>query len=267
MIEPSLRSFENPDRHAAVSEIIRRRSANPADVRDAVLGGLDLAQVRTVLDLGCGFGFMSEAVARRVAPDAQITGVDACAANERPFLERIALTGRAARFVCRRVGSRLDWPEGSFDLVVASYALYFFPEALPEVARVLSPQGLFVAVTHSERSCRDLARVVGLPPSDARALAAIRGFSAENGADLLARWFAELERIDYRNALAFDAADEEEFLTYMRFKLPFLLPEAAWDGELAERLLRAARASLAGQGRLIINKDDAAFRCRSPRRP
>ena len=81
MADTPLEAFENPARHAAVSALIRSRSTNLTDVRDAVLHGLDLSGARAVLDLGCGFGFMTEVVARRVAPDAEIVGVDAC---ERP---------------------------------------------------------------------------------------------------------------------------------------------------------------------------------------
>ncbi len=108
MSEPSITSFENPDRHADASDIIRRHSTNPIDVRDAVLADLDLGFARQVLDLGCGFGFMAEALARRVAPQAQIIGIDACAANEAPFLARVAATGRTGRFVCRRIKAQLE---------------------------------------------------------------------------------------------------------------------------------------------------------------
>ena len=238
-------SFEDPARHATVSEIIRRRSTNPADVRAAVLAGLDLSFAHNVLDLGCGFGFFTEVVARRVAPDAEIVGVDACAANEPLFMARVAATGRSGHFVGRSISKTLDWPDHSFDLVVASYALYFFPDVIPEIARVLSPDGLFLATTHTESACRDLLRAAGLPISDAKLLGNILSFSAENGGQLLAPWFGAVERTDYANQLVFPPAEYNEFLTYLRFKLPLLLPASEPGGEIPKPLSNAIRSVLA----------------------
>jgi SAM-dependent methyltransferase len=263
MVDVFLSSFERPSEHEAVSDIIRHRSTNDTDVREALLHGLDLSCTRAVLDLGCGFGFITEALAQRVPPEAGLVGVDACATNAEAYLARVAGAGRTGQFVCRRIEARLDWPDHSFDLVVASYALYFFPGVLPEVVRVLAPGGLFLAVTHTEQSCRDLTRLIGLPDSDTRLLALIRRFSAENGAPMLRPWFAEVERVDYRNSLVFEAAQEDELLAYLRFKLVFLAPDGSLSNDLSAALARAAR-TLRTQGRVILEKSDAAFRCRPP---
>lgn len=265
MAEWSLSSFESPERHAAIADIVRRRSINQTDVRQVALEGLDLSAARTILDLGCGFGFMTEAIARRVAPEARIVGLDACLANQEPYLDRVAGTSRTGCFVYRRLDSQLDWPADSFDVVVCSYSLYFFPGIIPEVARVLAPDGVFVALTHREESCRDLLRAIGARQIDSQVLPVSRGFSAENGTRLLTPWFAEVERVEYRNALAFEAAQRDELLTYLRFKLPFLSDGAEVPSELPEPLTRVIEASLARQGRVVLAKNDAAFRCRKPR--
>jgi len=267
MAEPQITSFIDPVQHTLISEIIRRHSSNRDDVRDVALDGLDLSGVRTVLDLGCGFGFMSEAVARRVAPDAELVGIEACAANEGPYLERVGAAGRRGRFICQRIEQRLDWPSGSIDLVVASYALYFFPQIVPEIARVLRPEGLFLALTHTESSCRELLRVAGLRISDTRLLGSIRQFSAETGQQILSPWFGEIQRVDYRNSLTFEVADYDDFLSYLRFKLPLILPESEPGTEVPKPMADAIRATLTRQKKLVFPKDDAAFRCRCPRCP
>lgn len=266
MVRMPLSSFERPADHEAVSDIIRRRSINPTDVRTAILDGLDLSATRAVLDLGCGFGFMAEAIAQRVAPAARLVGVDACPANEAPYLARIAASGRHGRFVCQQIERQLDWPDSSFDVVVASYALYFFPEVLPEVTRVLAPQGMFLAVTHTETSCRDLARVLGWPETKSALLGAVREFSAENGAQRLAPWFEDVVRIEYPNTLVFEAVHRDELRAYLRFKLRSLPPKAGASGELDESLAHAADG-LARLGRVVLEKNDAAFRCTRPRCP
>lgn len=265
MQDPALSAFGSPARHEAISRIIRRFSTNHQDVREVVLAGLDLSGVRRVLDLGCGFGFMTEAIASRAAPDAELIGIDAWPGNEGPYLSRIAGTGRRGRFVCQRLGSRLDWPDASFDLVVASYALYFFPAVLPEVARVLRPEGLFVALTHTRSSCEQLLRVVGLPGSGSPLLALIEGFCAENAEALLAPWFGQAQRVDYRNALAFDAAHLADLLEYVRFKLPLLVSGAGAEDELPAGLRAGLRAAVARGNPLLLDKNDAAFRCWRPR--
>ncbi len=263
--EDRLSSFANPPRHMGAAEIIRHYSTNRSDVRQAALDGLDLSATRLILDLGCGFGFMSETVARRCAPDAELIGLDACRRNEQPFLERMARTGRRARFVHQHVTTTLEWPDNHFDLVVASYTMYFFPGLVPAIARVLAPHGTLIALTHTEQSCHDLLRATGLPRDDARLLGLIHCFPAENGRELLSPWFAEIERVDYPNALVFEPEQYDDFLRYLRFKLPFLLsdPDSNGDGS-SEPLANALRATLADTRRISFDKSDATFRCRRP---
>ena len=265
MADKSLSSFISPSWHVAISDIIKRRSTNQRDVRESTLDNLDLSFAHKVLDLGCGFGFMSEAVARRVAPQAHVVGVDTCFTNERPFLERVTKTGRTGEFICRRIDQQLDWPDDSFDLIITSYALYFFPDVLPEIARILAPHGLFLALTHTEKSCQDLLRAVNLSESDSPLMPIIRGFSADNGQHRLSQWFGEVERIDYSNSLVFGADQPDELLTYLRFKLPFLLPDGEPGRDLPEPLTEAVRDLLAEQARVVLDKNDAAFRCRMPK--
>jgi ubiquinone/menaquinone biosynthesis C-methylase UbiE len=267
MADCPMSPFQDPSRHAAIAAIIRARSTNAGDVREFALRDMDLSGVRRVLDLGCGFGFMAGFVAGRVAPDAWIVGLDACPANERPFLECVRATRRDGEFVCQQVDARLGWPDRSFDLVVASYSLYFFPGVIPEVARVLSPRGSFVALTHEEASCRDLLRAAQTWGSQARMVPISRQFSAEAGGALLAPWFGQIERVDYPNSLVFEAEHGDELLAYLGFKLPFVAPGWAARGKVPEAIQRAALVALAREGRVALAKNDAAFRCRSPQCP
>lgn len=265
MAEACLSCYRDPSVHEAVSALIRRRSTNRADVRAVALDGLELSHLRSVLDLGCGFGFMTEAVAPRVAVDAQVVGVDVCPENEAGFLARVAAAGRTGRFVCRRVEQTLDWPDRSVDLVLASYSLYFFPRILPEIARVLTPAGLFLAITHTEHSCHNLPRAIGYEVADWRRLSQIDAFCAENGAAALAGLFDEVERVDYPNTLTFAGGEIDDLLTYLRFKLPVLVPGTAFGEALPEELPQAVQVAVADAGRVVVDKSDAIFRCRKPR--
>jgi len=264
MAAAALWSYGCPALHERVSEILQRHSTNPADVREVALSGLDLAHLRHVLDLGCGYGFMAEAIARRTAPDARIVGVDAWASNQAPFLRKIAGTGRRGSFRCMEVDAALPWPDGRFDLAVCCYSLYFFVEVLPEVARVLAPGGLFVTVTHSEHRLAGQLPHAGFGDAAAGLLSVTRRFSAENGEERLRRFFGTVERIEYRNTLRFEARHVDDLQTYLRFKLPLLVPGAAPGDELPARLSRYLRETLERDGELVVEKNDAIFRCREP---
>lgn len=261
----SLLPFEDPGRHEAISGMLRRLSTNRVDVREALLAGLDLGDVRTAAELGCGFGFMSEALCDRLAPGAVLVGVDACAANGPRFLARVAATGREGRFLCARLADRLPWPDASLDLVLCSWSLYFFPAILPEIARALRPGGRLLAVTHSVRAFFGLLEAAGLAARERESEALLRRFSAENGAALLARHLGPVERVDYPNRLRFGPDDLGELLAYLAFKLPVLLAEPPCGPGLPTEAETAVRSTLARQGEVWVEKDDVCFRCRKPR--
>jgi ubiquinone/menaquinone biosynthesis C-methylase UbiE len=263
MQQPPQTGHPEPALYESISEIIRRHSSNRVDIRRAALEGLDLMRAHHLLDLGCGFGFMARGMARRVAKEATIICIDCDPANRPAFLASAASAGCRGSFLCRTLGAKLEFPSRAFDLVTASYSLYFFPGITPEVARVLQPGGTFLAVTHSERDSSSLLAALGVPPQRSALHALIKGFSAENGASLLRPHFAHVERRSYLNTLTFRAADLNEFLTLMRFRAHRLTPAgvAVTPAEVAERAADLLRYT----GSLTIEKDDAIFLCTGPR--
>lgn len=265
MVELPLWSYLCPAKHEAVSHIIQERSTNSTDIREFAFAGLDLSGAREILDLGCGFGFMAEVLAERVAGNARITGIDACKMDEEAFLGRVRSSGRKGSFVPMRVEAELPWSDGRFDMIVCCYALYFFVDVLPHIARLLAPTGLFVAVTHSESSVRGQLPDAGLADAAVTLLTITCRFSAENGRDLLAPWFGDIERYDYPNTLVFDREHVDDLYAYMRFKLPLLIPGAKPTDGFPEGLTRLINEELEQRGRVVIHKNDAVFRCRRPR--
>ncbi len=98
-----------------------------------------VAPGHTVLDVGCGTGALTVAVAEMARPDGTVVGLD-------PNPEMLA--------VARRQPGNITWVEGraealpfedaSFDAVVSQFAMMFFedrPLALREMMRVLKPGG------------------------------------------------------------------------------------------------------------------------------
>lgn len=96
-----------------------------------------------VLDLGCGTGQLTRALAKQVGPDGEVIGVDADSGifpqqNDQPGLS----------FECHRAGA-LPKSLGVFDLIYARFLFQHLPdpvEALRNAASLLAPDGRIVIV-------------------------------------------------------------------------------------------------------------------------
>lgn len=264
MREPAGFSPPDPALHERISDIIRRHSSNRVDIRRAAFDGIDLARAHRFLDLGCGFGFAARALHGRTAPGAMVLGIDCQPENRVPFLASATAAGCRGSFLCHTLQSKLDFPAGTFDVVIASYSLYFFPGVIPEVARVLQPGGRFVVITHSEADFATLLWAVGVPPERSALRALIRAFSAENGAARLRDHFTAVEQRPYPNTLVFAAKDLDEFLALVRYKSPQLALAAGGPPPEPAEVERRSRDLLSHGGTISIEKDDAIFICTGP---
>ena len=254
--------FVDVPAHERAAAFVRRVSTNRTDIRDVALAGFDRSRALRVLDLGCGFGFMTEWLAQHLEPAAQIIGIDALAENRAPYMAQLERWGRRGTFVEQVIHDDLPWPEATFDLVVSSYSLYFFPAIIPAVRRVLAPQGRFLLITHSLSSLKALLAATGLPPEQAPLLPIVGRFCAENGRDLLAASFETVEACGFANSLKIESGDVLSLVDYIAFKLPLL---AAIDPQTSSAaILAAVHDHLMARTPLVIAKDDAVFRCQVP---
>ncbi|MEV8589158.1 class I SAM-dependent methyltransferase [Streptomyces sp. NPDC051180] len=110
---------------------------------DAVLS-LVPPGARTLLDLACGTGLVTE---RLVRPGLGVYGADAAHAMLRAAAERVP--GRTVRADARR----LPLPDAAVDAVSAVWLLHlvpFAPEIVAEAARVLRPGGVLIATVDKD---------------------------------------------------------------------------------------------------------------------
>lgn len=158
----------------------RGKAADEVEARETYLGLLGIAEGERVLDVGCGSGVVTRALARRVGDRGLAVGLDpspALLAVARE-LTREADLGRRIEF---HEGSalRLPFPDRSFDVVVCATVLSHVPGgeiAVPELVRVLRPGGRLgifdldtdmTTFTHPDRA---LTRPIVAAASDATAV-------------------------------------------------------------------------------------------------
>ena len=266
--------FRNVLRHQHIEKLIRQFSSNKNDVRLMALDRADISSCRQVLELGCAFGAFTEALKGRLHPDAFITGLDMIAEYEPFFMEACRRAGYAGTFSAAGVESIKKYPPASFDLIVCSYALYFFVEMIPHISRILKNNGLFITITHDECNMQELIHITRAILKDNHLLdndgllpveVIISQFSANNGKALLDPYFGGVRRFDFKNTLVFQPWDIFFFVDYYQFKSPlFLMGTQARQGGLVNQML--ARVQDLGVGRQAISmcKDDAIFICDRP---
>jgi ubiquinone/menaquinone biosynthesis C-methylase UbiE len=127
------------DRFTAAFFLGRRATTFARLAELAVPAGAD--HVLDVLDVGCGTGVLTAALATAVGPRARVVGVDASA----DMIDRARATRPGCTFAVGLAES-LDHPDAAFDVVASSLMIHHLPEdlrhrALAEMHRVLRPGG------------------------------------------------------------------------------------------------------------------------------
>lgn len=266
--------FRDAQRHLAIADLIRRFSTNKNDIRKTALMQIDLSGCRHVLELGCAFGAFTEALRDRLHPDAKITGVDIIAEYRPFFLDACKRAGYEGAFSSSGIDRVKKFHPASFDLIICSYALYFFPEIIPDIARILKPDGFFVTITHSDKDMKEMVQIVkkiaGQSDSSSNpSLLPIEiifdQFSAENGESLLRPCFKDIKSIEFKNSLIFQLPDIEHFMAYFQFKKSFFLSEHdANNKSIIHRLFQELQNTAMRNNFLTMCKDDKIFICSGP---
>lgn len=132
----------------AVTEGGRRRAVEFVNA----LGG-------TVLEVGVGTGLALP----RYAPDVEVTGVDYSAEMLEKARDKVRDLGLSqVKSLLRMDARELDFPDASFDTVVAMHIMSVVPEptrVLSEMARVCKPGGVVLITNHFARETGLLATI------------------------------------------------------------------------------------------------------------
>jgi len=208
-------------------------------------------QARRVLDVGCGAGATTLAIARGLAAGNECTGVDISAALIAAARARARSSGIAAHFLCADAQTT-DFPAAHFDLVVSRFGVMFFDDfvqAFANLRRAAAPGARLRALTFrspvenpfmttAERAAAPL--LPNMPPRKAGAPGQFALADRERTCTLLrdAGWReVELRAVDVECRFPAAALD-----TYMTRLGPVGLYLSQVDEATRERVIGAVRA-------------------------
>lgn len=265
--------FSDAGLHRKISGMIARHLSNKLDIRQQAFDQLDLSATKDILDLGCGFGFFTEALGGKVHPEARITGIDRFPEYEWFYFQSCERAGIKANFRSNGIGLLSELPSDSYDLILCSYAMYFFPEYVGEISRILKPDGLFIAITHAlphmEEFCtyvRGVLKDNGLIVTiDLPYESLISRFSDQNGVEILEKEFKNIKTVRYKCKLNFGPDDHQDLIDYFNFKHHFFIPQMIDpEDKLHAKVISRLKQDLKARNGIEVTKNDVIFVCRSP---
>ena len=244
------KSYSDYRLHREIGKILGGRSENKRDIRDIAKSMVEWGRVGRMLDLGCGYGWFEDALEVKID---FIAGIDSLEENGPPFIGSAKRVAQGVVFKQLVLPAPIDFPSDGFDLIISAYSLYFFPGILSEVKRLLRKEGIIVVITHSESMLEEGEKHFNF--SNLRNV--IENFSAENGEDILKKYFSSVTFVDYKNSLLFERGNEAELSLYIDFKREFIREDV--DPDLVkETMLR----ELSQKGEVCLNKNDRIFLAR-----
>lgn len=245
-----IKSYSDHEFHKKIGRLIKRYSKNQRDIREEVNRLIDFSNHHRLLDIGCGYGWFIELLPVRLD---LIMGIDCNDENEHEFKKISEKKAKEVIFKRLILPTHIDMPSGYFDLITSAYSLYFFPDALSEIKRLLSPEGIFIVITHSRSMLEEGEKFFNF--DNLRKV--IESFSAENGYDILKAYFSRITYADYPNELVFTEKDKGALAQYIEFKKAFIEKDVDPETVKAKMLEELKLKKI-----LTFNKNDRIFLAR-----
>lgn len=257
--------------------IIKNYSTNKKDIRDIALHGLNCKKTTKVLELGCGYGFFIEKLKGKLHDYSVIIGIDMVENNREPFLHSVSSIQYKGEFIAGNADIIKQMANASFDMIITSYSLYFFPDLIPEISRILAPDGVFIAITHSKNTLQEAIYFIiscmnslgYVSNEEIRINKLFSAFSMEDGKHQLEKYFNMIERLDYNNSMIFKAENINDLIFYIQQKKNLIYKDV-FDlmPDTIDAMLKCVENKLLEHikihGSIVLNKDDAVFRCYKP---
>ncbi len=239
-------------------ELHRRFSINKSNWQHWVFDQLQLDAGSTILELGCGPGWLWRGNRERIPASWQITLSDFSAGMLDEARQQLGEEHFAYQVADAQA---LPFGDESFDAVIANHMLYHVPDiskALEEIKRVLKPGGHFYASTIGREHLRELDELLfraQVSPhwQDFKQNAP---FVLENGQEVLAPFFEQVKLHIYDDAL--EVTEAEPLIAYaLSGKLGQTI-----NHEKREALTILVEQEIAVHGAIHITKASGMFEVR-----
>ena len=274
-IENLYNTFGRVKLHQHIGNIILEHSNNPSSLGSIVYKGISFTDKISVADIGCGYGRCINYLDKIIPNDSEYVGIDPLESNRTTFLNNTKIVGFNGKYLCGNADLISEFPDNYFDLILCNFSLYFFIKTLPTIEKKLKHDGLFITITHSTNSLKelliDLHTVLNLKKkptwNELGSEQVLDSFNAENGLELLQPYFSDIEKIEYPNTLEFYNNDIDKLFDLLEFKKTSLIHDNDYvdfikTKEFDNKLQNTIIAKINKFGKYTLNKDDAIFRCR-----
>jgi SAM-dependent methyltransferase len=175
-------------------------NAEGDDPRQFAFEAVAAEKPRRVLEVGGGEGELAERIVNELG--IELVGVDQSEGM---------VDVQRAKGIDARVGDvrKLPFDDGEFDVTLAAWMLYHvndLDDALAELARILRPGGVLVAVTNAVDHLQELWDLTKRASRMGRF-----NFRSDNGEEVLRRHFVTVERRDASGSVVMDDATVRSF--------------------------------------------------------
>ncbi len=271
-------TFGRVEVHRHIGNIILEHSTNPNQLGSIVYKGISFTDKIKVADIGCGYGRCINYLKNIVPKYSDYIGIDPLESNRTTFLNYTKIADFNGKYICGNADRISEFSDNYFDLILCNFSLYFFIETLPVIVKKLKSDGIFITITHSTNSLKELLKDLQIVLNidhkstwdELGSEQVLANFNAENGFELLQPYFDKIEKIDYLNTLEFQLEDIDKLFDLLEFKKTSLIHHNDYADfiktkEFDEKLRNTVTAKINKIGKYVLNKDDAIFRCRVPK--
>jgi ubiquinone/menaquinone biosynthesis C-methylase UbiE len=191
---------------------------------DHILRCLDLTGNESVLDLGCGNGFVLRDVVSRLRAGGRAVAVDISPAMLELAQQNVTVCWVPLEFVEGRAESLPQYADGEFDRIMANFIFHYIEEpdlVCAQIKRLLDPRGRALVSIEARNSMSEMYRMhfaamekVGFPAEFIERLPQGRRgkMVLDNAREILSRHFSEVEERPYQDCLRFE--NVEPFMSF-----------------------------------------------------
>ena len=230
-----------------------------------MIGGLDLSNVETVADLGCGDGRFALPAAQGLGSNGVVYALDSSADSLECLRVRAKESGLSIQLINADLLDTRHLPEGEIDLVMLNFVLNLMrrpqiDQCLDRIRALLRPNGCLLVTTYGQNHMMDVydwlseaLASVGLPSEDLeratrRMMSSDRPFfTLDNGPALLRSRFDRIALAQFHDVLEAPISEVEEMVGPRLLnsqRLSRVLP----DGVSPSVVRRAFRDVMAARG-------------------